>query len=326
MIPSACVRTLLRFTGPALLLAVLVGCAVFPVKPVFVEEVVQAQEPTPAVPLPTPDSTDFTPVYPQACNIAEWESLQTDRIQGDMLAWSPDSRSLAYIGRKKTGWYTGHLMLAGGEAFADRRALTDHVEVVGDLTMSGDGERLAFVALRPETQLYTVMVQELSGGPALDLFPGDAARTDGWSGTKAIERWVDSRHLLVVYSCGSGCDQRVEISITDGSQRPAGREGYKALETAASPVVNTRAYDKETYPQMFQPNWSPDGTRVVYFDRNGSPWVLNIPESEKYWLEVGVEDALESKWSPDGRYLAVRTDGRVFVFEMGCEPQMEEEE
>lgn len=325
MTPSVCVRSMLRFAGLALLLAALAGCAVFPVKPVFVEEAVQAQEATPAVPLPTPDSTEFTPVYPQACKIAEWESLQTDRIQGDMLAWSPDSRSLAYIGREKTGWYTGNLMLAGGETFADHRTLTDHVGVVGDLTFSGDGLRVAFVALRPETQLYTIMVQELIGGPALDLFPGDVARTDNWSGTKAVERWVDTGHLLVVYSCGSGCDQRVEISITDGSQRPASRESYKALETAASPVINTRAYDEETYPQMFSPNWSPDGTRVVYFDRSDSPWVLNIPEQEKYWLAVGVEDALESKWSPDGRYLAVRTDGHVFVFEMDCEEELDAE-
>ncbi|HZW03383.1 MAG TPA: hypothetical protein VFF68_05630, partial [Anaerolineaceae bacterium] len=124
-----------------------------------------------------------------------------------------------------------------------------------------------------------------------------------------------------VYACGTGCDQRVEIAVNDGSQRPASAESYKALETAAAPGVNLRPYDEEAYPQMSQPNWSPDGSRVVFFDRTNNPWVLDLVEKQKFWLEIGVEDALESKWSPDSRYVAIRTDGHVVVFEMGCQPE-----
>jgi Tol biopolymer transport system component len=247
--------------------------------------------------------------------------MQTGDEQGDLLAWSPDGSQLAYITREANGWFTGSLALASGADFSEHTPLTQNVAVYGDLTWSRTGEQIAFVGLRPNPQTFTVYVYDLPTGRLTDLFPGDAAVTDAYASKKAVERWNDMRHVLVILSCGPGCERRVEVNTLDATQRP-GDETYKALGTAIAPTRRLVEYDPDSFPKvMIAPNWSPDGARMVYFDRRANPWVLVMQPPGKFGLDVGSEAALESYWSPDSEWLAIRTDGHVLVYRFGCTPE-----
>jgi dipeptidyl aminopeptidase/acylaminoacyl peptidase len=71
-------------------------------------------------------------------------------------------------------------------------------------------------------------------------------------------------------------------------------------------------------PQMKLPQWSSDGKKVVYIDNFVNAWVLLVDQKIQYQLYTPNVDVQEAKWAPDNRYLAVRTDDQVLVFDTDC--------
>jgi Tol biopolymer transport system component len=73
-----------------------------------------------------------------------------------------------------------------------------------------------------------------------------------------------------------------------------------------------------TTPQMKAPEWTQDGKKVAYIDNLIFAWVLLLDQKVHYMLDTPYIDVQELKWSPDGRYIAVRTDDQVVVFDTEC--------
>jgi Tol biopolymer transport system component len=257
--------------------------------------------------------------------------MQTNKLQGDLLAWSPDGTRLAYLGpQPSTSWYVGITSIAEGPRFEQRSALVPNIMAVGDLNWSPDGTQIAFVALRADENVQTILVARADGGTLTDLFPLDEARSDRRGSQKSINGWRDANHLLVLASCEEDCQQPYEINVSTGVIRPTGEaERRNALKTPTpgvikvldhlEPEVNQRSYDPKVFPKVFnKPNWSPDGQQVLYLDRRGLLWNLNPGSKSQYVVDIGLRFVDETKWSPDGQSVAVRAEDRIFVFDLDC--------
>lgn len=284
-----------------------------------------------STPLPTSTAKDFPVVEQQACQLAEFEVLRTREAQGDLIAWDLTGTRLAYVGpSSNSDWFSGRVNLTEGPEFKESRILAPEALAVGGLAWQPSGGMLAFVAFRqPDT--YTVMTVDPQSGTGVDLFSAQDPHSDPWGGSKAIVAWQNESVLRVLSSCGDDCDLILDIDTASGQINPVGEQLRKAKDrlwphplvktfepTLFPPAMSTPNWLNRISPQMKSPEWSSDGKKVVYIDNYLSAWVLLIDQKIQYQLDTPNVDVQEAKWAPDNRYLAVRTDDQVVIFDTAC--------
>lgn len=284
------------------------------------------------VPTPTRDPSGYQAITAQSCKLADWAAMQSNKPQGDLIAWRPGSTDIAYLApAERSSWYIGELALSTGPGFKQKVDLAPTILASGDLTWSPAGERLAFLAYRPNENLYTVMTVRPDGSELTDLFPNDLARTDGRTSQKAIIGWKSEHTLQVITSCGEECRQAYDIDI---DSMAASQEGSLLTPT---PVPNYHDlvgnlqmhrntletnpdFKLEQFPKgMNRPNWSPDERMIAYLDKRGILWLLTIQDKTNYLLDIGLRDVYETQWAANNHYLAIRAEDRIFLFQVPCE-------
>ncbi len=285
---------------------------------------------------PTPLPTSTAPEYPivatQACQLARFPALRTRQPQGDLLAWTPDSRTLAFVKpAANSNWFSGTLQIVSAPDFAAPVSLSSELLVYGDLTWAPDGARIAYIIFRqPDT--YSAAVSTPQDAVPLDLFSTTDPRTDAFDSSKAIQSWRSASVLRILSSCGEDCDQTYEIDLQTGLVSRVGEQLRKAKDRLV-PEPNQREYDETVFPVMWQttwaarlspqmkrPTWTLDGKKVAYIDRTVYAWVLRVDKKLQYALNTPNVDVQELKWSPDGRFLALRSDDDVYIYDTECSP------
>lgn len=271
------------------------------------------EQPTPT-PLPASDLPGLVTVQPQMCPLAKLPMLRTAQPQGDMLAWAPEAPTLAYLAPAPgSTWLVGTLSTVSGPAFDAPQELADYA--AGHLTWSPQGSTLAYLSLRRSDALYSINVVYPQSGAVVDLFPGDAARTDAYSSQKAILAWTNEQTLRVQVSCGLECRQTLKIDLPAGTPTltgdPTGRDwdwwNYR-LNAGPELPAQYQALVREV-------NWSPDGERLVYVDARRDAWVIMLDEGVQYPLATGgYLSVSETDWSSDGAYLAAQAEDWLFIF------------
>lgn len=288
-------------------LVILAGCSVL-----GPERGVAESTPT-ALPTTNPEE-GLRVTVSTACEVRALPTIHVDELSGDMLAWSPDGEILAYIApaSRDWGWYSGNLTLISMET-GESRATRD-IKVTGDISWSPDGSHIAFTALDPTDDIYTVLALQIADFSSVDLYSAGAA-TDDYGSRKGIIKWTDNNHVQVAETCGIDCTRIVEINIADQQKRVIEnnrKEDNQSLEISlnqGSLAIN---------PDWSLANTSPDDSRIFYSDNNGIAWLAAPDEGFKYRIDLDLGDALESKWSPNSQLLAVRTDENVFIFDLEC--------
>jgi hypothetical protein len=283
--------------------------------------------PTPT-PTTTPDPSGYQGISSRACLLDDWPTMQTNRPSGDLLAWEPklpgDPRidRVAYLAPDdRSSWYTGKLMIADGPDFKTRREVAPNVLATGDLTWSPNGETLAFLAFRPDENVYTVMTVAADGSKLTDLFPTDLARTDARTSEKAVIGWKNDTTLQVIASCGEECRQSFNIRIGAGSPSltPTPVANYRDLDDNLQIHQAAITATALSLPKnLYSPNWSPDEQWIAYLDRRGILFALSLDEKILYPLDIGLRTVDETQWSPLSDHIAVRAEDRIFVFELQC--------
>jgi len=292
----------------------LTGCSSLPGR-------LPSDELTTATPLPESSTDDGLAVQPpDACLVGEDNVVQSNNPLGDMLAWQPGEAKLAFVAPvgRSWGWGVGDAVIA---SLSSRESIsTSNVRVAGDLTWSPDGTWLAFLALRASDDQYTVMVWQPSDGSLIDLFSQGAASSE-FSGYKGIVRWFGKNRLQISESCGVDCRQLIEVSILGVEQRIA--QQIRQGEDTSLELALNHPDGFALFEDWVNPNISPDGRSVFFSDENDTAWIGYIEEGVKYPLALNNGTPLESKWSDDSRYLAVRTEQQVLVFKLHCQGNSE---
>ena len=288
-----------------------------------------------ATPLPTSTAKNFPVIASPACKLVEYEAMRTRQAQGDLLAWDPKADRIAFAGPSPTSnWYSGLLYLAAGPTFLDAAPLAKSSLIFGDLTWSPDGAQIAVVGFR-QPDVYTILVVNAASGVASDLFVNQDAKTDSYAGSKAIVEWRLSGELRVLTSCGIDCDQTLSIVPATGQITPVG-EKLRQARDRLYPRPSQKAFEETVYPpamrtptpggsllslpQMRAPDWTTDGKKAVYIDSDLFAWVILPGQKVQYELDTPNTNVQEAKWSQDGRYVAVRTDDNVVIFDTACKP------
>ena len=269
-----------------------------------------------ATPLPGASTDDGLEVQPPgACLIGEDAVAQLLKPMGNLLAWQPGQDKLAYLApvSRAWGWGVGDAVIApvsDGEPVS-----TNDARVAGDLTWSPDGAWLAFVALRASDDQYSVFVWRPADDRLIDLL-GEGAISDAYSSLKGIDKWLDNDRLRISESCGVDCRQLLAISVLGGEQRIL-RQIRESEDTSLA-VDSNHPAGFSLNEKWLNPNVSPDGLSVFFSDKKAVGWIASIEEGIKFPLDLKNGAAQESKWSDDSRYLAVRTEQQVLVFELNC--------
>ncbi len=202
-----------------------------------------------------------------------------------MPALSPDGKQLAFV-------YRGDIWLVaskGGRA----RPLTHHVEMDAYPLFSPDGTWLAFASKRDGG--WNMYALPAEGGEAQQLtWHGSPESPQGWS--------PDGKRLLF------------------GTKRDTPNYAIYSLDVASlqSQVL------AEDYAAMNNPNYSPDGKRVVY-SRYGFPWtrpryhgsaaaqlwLLDVASHVHQPLTTNSAQHLWPRFLPDGKHIVAVTTGEV---------------
>ncbi len=275
----------------------------------------QMMESTPTA-IPAADLTNdgLRVVAGRACLLHQRIVIQTDRLMGDMLAWSKDSNRLALITpvNDSWGWYQGDLVIL--DVFTGETQRTKDIRVAGDLTWSPSGERIAFIILRPAEAQYSIGVYSLQDGRAQDLY--DVAVTDEFSSQKGIVGWRSEQILQVAESCGVDCVRYVEHNLISGVKTVL-EESRPGQDTSLQIVLNQPGVVPNR--NWRNANWSPDARRVFFTDRTNVAWIGDLTANTKFALPMETLPVAESKWSADGQFIAVRTAENLYIFGVdGC--------
>jgi dipeptidyl aminopeptidase/acylaminoacyl peptidase len=237
-----------------------------------------------------------------ACLVWEDVSISTDTNQGDLLAWSPDGKSLAYVrpANGRWAWFVGDMVVYDFDSEKETYTSSD-LEVFGDLTWSPDGSALAYVVLDPTAEIYTANVINLTTGTDISIFSGEAAKTDEWSSTKGISSWTDANSVVVTSSCGLDCSRIYSYNINSGVMTISGETRKK--EDLSLTLINGMT--------------SPDGVWQIEVDNLDNLWLANS-ETGRAFILLAATPVSEIKWSQDSQYLAIRIEEKVQVYQPDC--------
>lgn len=278
----------------------------------------------------------------QVCLLTEIPLIREMLWSLETFAWSPTEDALVYVGpdREEDTPLTGTLMMMRFAPHIDTPQVLAP-NVVGDPTWSPDGSRIAFVALRPNDQVGTIMVIDADGSNLLDLLPGDKARTDPGAGYKAIEGWWDKDQIVVSTNCGAGCRRPMLLDLRRQTLEPllsSGQEGSSyawspdrasvMVASGANPQIGAISQNEEEVSWFsghgsldtslasfwtFFVDWSPDSSHLLFLrlpnDRSGPPelWVWNRDTRAMSALLTSV---ITARWSPQGDQIAFLAQGQ----------------
>ncbi len=210
-------------------------------------------------------------------------------------AWSPDGRWIAYTADDQYG--SINLMLLDTTT-GESTALTRGQQLNLDPVWLPDGSGLLHVSTEPDGwyNLYSLPLANGVAGQPVRLTEDNAYRNSRlYFGRQDIhiQPTVAPRGMEMIFVSNRG------IPLGSGAiwRAPVGPD---AMASA------TQILREETLYRT-RPQWSPDGTRIVYSSHRGSQYnnlyVLPVEGGEPYQLTFGEWDHFEPRWSPDGEWI-----------------------
>ena len=207
--------------------------------------------------------------------------------------WSPDGRFVVFARYAKDAIELELLDLATGAV----RPVTANGAVNVEPRWSPDGGRIAFVSTAYSGRWH-VFALSVDGGR-----PGDATQLTEDNDSKLPRYYYSTwdQYLSPTWS-----PDGKELILVSNRGHIHGSGGlWRMPATPGAPLREIR-YEETTWKA--RPDWSPDGTRVVYSSYLGRQWnqlwLMTSEGGDVFPLTYGEFDATAPRWSRDGRRIA----------------------
>ena len=210
--------------------------------------------------------------------------------------WAPDGRHLYFVSNRggSTNVWRVAIDEATGRVLSDPEPLTTPAPFAAHLTISADGQRLAYSSVQETQNIFRLGLDPATGDALGDPVPVTRG-TRFWSNPDPSP---DGQSVVFYSQVQPEGD--LYVIRTDG--------------TGLRQVTSDTAIDRV-------PRWSPDGEWIVSFsDRSGEfqVWKSRVDGSELQQVGGEFGEGAVSAWSPDGARLAVtagETTGHALIME-----------
>lgn len=217
-------------------------------------------------------------------------------------AWSPDGRWIAYTADDRSR--SVNLMLLDtltGESSALTRG--EHVNL--DPAWSPDGSRLLYVSTAPNGW-YHIHALPLEQGVA-----GEPVRLTEDHAYPNERLYFGSQDLHIQPTLSP---DGAEMILVSNRGIPLGSGGVWRAPVGPDAMARATLILREETLYRTRPQWSPDGSRILYGSHRGSQstnlYVLPVRGGEPYQLTFGDWDHFEPRWSPDGERIVYVSNRR----------------
>ena len=207
--------------------------------------------------------------------------------------WSPDGKSIVYVSYQKDAMELWLLDLASGNAVQ----LTNRSAVNVEPRWSPDGKRIAFVSTsyNKRFHIFRADVRERKLENVIRL-TGETK--------SALPRYYYSAYDMEISPVWTR-DGR-EILFISNTGHVHGTGGFWRMK--AEPGAEAREIHYEETNWKARPDFSPDGSRMVYSTYLGRQWhqlwVMLANGGDAFPVSYGDWDDTYVRWSPDGKQLA----------------------
>ncbi len=221
------------------------------------------------------------------------EQLTGDEGYDYQPDWSPDGKLVVFARYSGDAIELELLDLASKTV----RAATTTSAVNLDPRWSPDGSRIAFVSTtyNGRWHIFTLAIENGAPGTVTRLTEDNDSKVpryyySTWDHFLSPTWSPDGRELILVSNRG-------HIHGTGGM--------WRMTATPGAPLREIR-YEETTWKA--HPDWSPDGTRVVYSSYLGRQWhqlwLMTSEGGDPFPLTYGEFDATAPRWSHDGKHIA----------------------
>lgn len=209
--------------------------------------------------------------------------------------WSPDGRFIAYTADDDYGAINLRLLnVATGES----SDLTTGRHVNLDPVWSPDGRRLLYVSTDPDGW-YHLYAMPVDNGE-----PGEPVRLTTDNNYPNERLYFGAEDLHIEPTISPDGDEMIFVS-NRGIPLGSGAIWRAPIEPDAMAEAEMILREETLY--RTRPQWSPDGTRIIYSSHRGSQFnnlcVLPVNGGEPYQLTFGDWDHFQPRWSPDGEWI-----------------------
>lgn len=234
-------------------------------------------------------------------------------------SWSPDGRFIVYTAEDSNGV---NLMLLN-VATRESTVLTRGSDIYADPVFSPDGKSIAYVlgiqGARAARRAVDVNAQEGQppSGYHVYTLPFDNGKTGKPTQLTAEHSYGRARlyfsptddHISPNWSPNGK-----EMLLISNRGIPLGSGAIWRMPVEQNAMPKAKMVLREETLYRTQPQWSPDGKRLLYSSHRGSQfnnlYVLPVEGGEPYQMTFGDWDHFDPRWSPDGERIAYVSNRR----------------